>query len=258
MTRKQRIGRAFGDAAGSYEDAARVQRLAAERLADRIAALPLPPRARVLEVGCGTGFLTAALRPLLPDASLVVSDLSPAMVAACRAGQPDALYLTMDGERPCFADAAFDLVCCSLVVQWFDDLDASLGRLCRLLRPGGHLAFSTLLSDALTEWRQAHDEEGLRVGAPDFAAAAELQHFSWNSAGLLLSEERFVERYTDGAAFVRSLKAIGAGTPRPGREPLSPAELKLVLRRFEASGAVATYHLGYGMLQRTQVQHDAA
>jgi malonyl-CoA O-methyltransferase len=258
MTRKQRIGRAFGGAASSYEDGARVQRLAAERLADRIAALPLPPRPRVLEVGCGTGFLTAALRPLLPGADLVVSDLSPAMVAACRAGQPDATYLVMDGERPCFAPASFDLVCCSLAVQWFDDLDAALARLCALLRRGGHLAFSTLLSDALNEWRQAHDEEGFIVGAPDFAAAAELQHFSCAGAALALSEERVVERYADGAAFVRTLKSIGAGTPRPGRAPLSGPELKRVLRRFEAAGAAATYHLGYGLLRRPLVQHDAA
>ena len=258
MTRKQRIGRAFGGATASYEDAAQVQRLAAERLADRIAALPLPPRGRVLEVGCGTGFLTAALRPLLPDATLVVSDLSLAMVAACRAGQPEALYLVMDGERPAFAEGTFDLVCCSLVAQWFDDLDGSLGRLCRLLRPGGHLAFSTLLADALAEWRQAHEEEGFRVGAPDFAAPAELQHFSWEGAGLALTEERLVERYADGPAFVRALKSIGAGTPRSGRRPLSPSEFKLVLRRFEAAGAAATYHLGHGVLRRAETQHDAA
>jgi malonyl-CoA O-methyltransferase len=258
MTRKQSIGRAFGGAARSYEDSARVQRLASEHLADRIAALPLPPRPRVLEIGCGTGFLTAALRPLLPDAQLVVSDLSPAMVATCRAAQPDALYLVMDGERPCFAHASFDLVCCSLVAQWFEDLDGALAHLCRLLRPGGHLAFSTLLSDALNEWRQAHDEEGLAVGAPDFAAPAELQHFSCEGARLALTEERVVERYDDGAAFVRTLKSIGAGTPRPGRKPLSPQELKLVLRRFEAGGSNATYHLGYGLLRRPGVQHDAA
>ena len=249
MTRKQRVGRAFGAAAHSYEDAARVQRLAADHLADKIAALPLPSRPRVLEIGCGTGFLTAALRRLLPDAELVVSDLSPAMVAACRAGRTDAAERVRDGERPCFADASFDLVCGSLAVQWFEDMEPALGRLCRLLKPGRSLAFSTLLSDALAEWRKAHEDEGLSVGAPDFAAPAELQHFSWEGETLTLVEERVVERYEDAQAFVRALKAIGAGTPRPGRRPLSPSELKRVLRRFEAAGAVATYHLGYGWVQ---------
>jgi len=252
MTRKQRVGRAFGDAAESYEDAAPVQRLAAQRLADKVAALPLPARPRILEIGCGTGFLTNALRGLIPDGELIASDLSPRMVAACRARQPDAAYLVMDGERPCLQDARFDLVCGSLAVQWFEVPDASLTRLCRLLKPGGRLAFSTLLCDALAEWRRAHEGEGLAAGAPDFAAPDQLQHFSFEGAALKLDEERVIERYDDGAAFVRALKSIGAGTPRPGRKPLSPAELKRVLRRFEAAGAATTYHLGYGLLQRPE------
>jgi malonyl-CoA O-methyltransferase len=260
MTRKQKIGRAFGRASGSYAANASVQQLAAERLAGRIAALPLPTRPRVLEIGCGSGFLTGALARMLPEADLAVSDLSPQMVAACRASLPGARagYLVMDGERPCFADGAFDLVCSSLAVQWFDDLEGSLTRLCRLLKPGGHLAFSTLLCDSLTEWRRAHSDEGLTAGAPDFAAPAELQHFSHATAVLVLSEERVIERHADGAAFVRAMKSIGAATPRQGRAPLSAPELKRVLRRFEAAGAATTYHLGYGLLRRPEAMHDAA
>jgi len=252
MTRKQRVGHAFGEAAESYEDAAPVQRLAAQQLADQIAALPLPARPRILEIGCGTGFLTAALHRLIPDAELIASDLSSKMVAACRAGHPGAAYLVMDGERPCLQEARFDLVCGSLAVQWFEDMDGSLTRLCRLLKPGGRLAFSTLLCDALAEWRRAHEDEGLAVGAPDFAAPTKVQHFSFEGAALRLDEERVTERYDDGAAFVRALKTIGAGTPRPGRKPLSPSQLKRVLRRFEGAGSVATYHLGYGLLQRPE------
>ncbi|HTK36499.1 MAG TPA: methyltransferase domain-containing protein [Caulobacteraceae bacterium] len=257
MTRKQRIGHAFGRAVGSYEANASVQQLAAERLAARIATLPLPARPRVLEIGCGSGFLTGALARMTPQAELAVSDLSPQMVAACSASLPGvhAAYLVMDGERPCFADGLFDLVCSSLAVQWFDDLEGSLTRLCRLLKPGGHLAFSTLLSDSLAEWRRAHSEEGLTAGAPDFAAPTELLRLS---PALVLSEERVVERHADGPAFVRILKSIGAATPRRGRAPLSAPELKRVLRRFEAAGAVTTYHLGYGVLRRPEAMDDAA
>ena len=249
MTRKQRIGRAFAAAAPTYESRASVQRLAAERLAGMIAALPLPARPRVLEIGCGTGFLTAALGRSLPGAQIVATDLALPMIIACRAANPRPAYAVMDGERPCFAPASFDLVCASLAVQWFEEREASLNGLCRLLAPGGRLAFSTLLAGAFDEWRRAHENEGLEVGALDFAAPDELQHFSYEGAALSLVQERVVERHTDGAAFVRTLKAVGAGTPRPGRLPLSAPQLRRVLRRFEAAGAAATYHLGYAMLQ---------
>jgi malonyl-CoA O-methyltransferase len=142
-----------------------------------------------------------------------------------------------------------------LAVQWFEEPDASLTRLCRLLKPGGLLAFSTLLADTFGEWRRAHAAEGLEPGAPEFAAAEDLQHFSCRGAALSLIQAHVVEPYADGAAFVRTLKAIGAGTPRAGRTPLSVDELKRVLRRFEAAGARVTYHVGYAMLQVPRVQH---
>ena len=257
MTRKQRIGRAFGAAAPAYDAHASVQRMAAERLAEMIAARRLPSRPRILEIGCGTGFLTAAILRRLPDAEIVATDLSPAMAAACRAANPAPLYAVMDGERPCFAPGSFDVVCASLAVQWFEERAPALARLCELLRPGGVLAVSTLLSETFAEWRRAHEDEGLEPGVPDFAAPEEMQHFSCRGAALSLEHERLVEPYADGASFVRTLKAIGAGTPRSGRAALSAPDLRRVLRRFEAAGAAATYHLGYAMLQVPDVQHGA-
>ncbi len=64
--RKQRIRRAF-DNATCYDEHARVQRHIADRLALRIAALSMPRKPRILEIGCGTGFLTDALSKLIPD-----------------------------------------------------------------------------------------------------------------------------------------------------------------------------------------------
>lgn len=252
MTRKQRIGRAFGAAAPTYDSQAAIQRIVAGRLAQRIAALPLPPRPRVLEIGCGAGFLTRALSERLPDAEMVVTDLSPAMVAAARqAVGPAPRYLAMDGERPAFADGTFDLVCSSLTFQWFEDLEASLQRLCGLLKPGGRLAFATLLSDAFSEWRGAHADLGLAAGTPNFAAPSTLQHFSFEGATIDLEEDRLLERHAGGAAFVRALKEIGAGVAAANHKPLSAPQLKQVLERFEADGSTVTYHLGYGMLRRS-------
>src|SRR3546814_17743195 len=61
MARKQAIRQAFGSAT-RYDQEAHVQREVAIRLAERIAGLSLPPNPRILEIGCGTGFLTSALQ----------------------------------------------------------------------------------------------------------------------------------------------------------------------------------------------------
>ena len=243
---KARLAKAFDAAAATYDANAPIQRATAERLAARIAALPLPARPRILEIGCGTGFLTQALRQRLGPADWTITDLSPAMLAACRARLEDpegATFRVMDGERPDLSPGdGFDLVCASLAFQWFDDLDGALQRLSGLLRPGGWLAFATLAEGTLEEWRVAHAELGLKAGTPDFPSLEALS----SMLGGPVEGERLIHVQADGRALVRGLKAIGAASPEPGRAPLSPATFKQVMARFEARGAASTYHVAYG------------
>ena len=70
-------------------------------------------------------------------------------------------YAALDGEHPDALPGGYDLICSSLAVQWFGDLNAGLGRLAALLAPGGHLAIATLAEDTFAEWRAAHARAGL-------------------------------------------------------------------------------------------------
>lgn len=54
-----------------------------------------------------------------------------------------------------FADNQFDFCFSNLAVQWCDSLAAALAGLVRVTRPGGVVAFSTLLSGSLDELNQA-------------------------------------------------------------------------------------------------------
>ncbi len=251
MSRRRAIGRRFDAAAVTYDRFAPLQRLVAGRLADRIAAsVPDPGRSmRILEVGCGTGLLTQALRRCLPAAIIVATDLSPAMLRACRARLPDddrLLLLAADAAQPAVA-GGFDLVCSSLALQWLDDPHASLAVLARLLAPGGFLHVATLAAGTLDGWRAAHRSEGLADGGldhphPDRLAAT---GGSWDLETVAVS-------YPDGLAFLRGLRGIGADLAPEGRRPLGPGALRRVLRRFETEhGSVASYRIAYGSLRRS-------
>jgi malonyl-CoA O-methyltransferase len=256
-SRKDRVRRAFDAAASSYDASAVVQGLVARRLAVRLGALEWPERPRILEIGCGTGLLSAALRERIGPAHWTFTDLSPAMLAACRdrlAPADDADFRIMDGELPDLADGQFDLIAASFAFQWFEDLPAALRRLSHLLAPGGRLAFATLAEDTLQEWRTAHAELGLQAGVPQLPSLAELEAMRPARLFGALDDERIVHVESDGRAFARGLKEIGASEPPEGRRPLGAAQMKRVLAAFEAAGAAASYHVAYGLWRAPEVR----
>lgn len=230
--RKARISAAFTRASATYDDHATLQRTAAAALATRIGVLDLPPTPHLLEIGCGTGLLTEALARALPDARALITDLSPAMVRACRAriAAPGFQFAAMDGEAPCVS-ATFDLICASLAVQWFEDFAGSLSALAGLLRPGGWLAVATLGPASLATWREAHTAEGLAAPTPDFADAAPLAA-AWRGPAWI-DRTTLTVTHASGRELLHSLRAIGADTPRAHHQKLSPGALRRVLARFE-------------------------
>jgi malonyl-CoA O-methyltransferase len=242
---KERIAGAF-ERASSYDDHAVVQRKIAQRLARRIAALPLGPAPHILEIGCGTGFLAAAAEGQVAGADWLMTDISPAMVERSRRrfGASSAYrFAVVDGEQPAFEqpEASFDLICANFAVHWFEDLERGLSRLFRLLRPGGHLLFSTLADGTFGEWRSAHEALGFAAGTPSYPTRATLAGMRLDGVEGSWDYDRLVETYANAADFLHALRAIGAGTPRPDHRPLSAAAMRQVMRRFEEAGASASY-----------------
>ena len=91
-------------------------------------------RVRVLDLGAGTGKLTAGLLDLGVDVTAVEPD--PAMRAELMRRLPD--VPTMDGraESIPLRDASVDAVVAGQAFHWFDNPEA-LGEITRVLRPGG-------------------------------------------------------------------------------------------------------------------------
>ena len=97
---------------------------------------------RVLDVGCGSGPLAAALRA--KGAVVTGLDSSPAMIdlARQRLGADADLHVADLGRPLPFGDGAFDDVVVSLVLHYLPDWTAPLAELRRVLRPGGRLLLS--------------------------------------------------------------------------------------------------------------------
>ncbi|MBT0669871.1 methyltransferase [Novosphingobium profundi] len=236
-----KVERAFAGAE-RYEENAPVQREVARALAARIAALSLPAAPRLLEIGCGTGFLTSALLEAGLRGDWLVTDLSPAMLERCRAriGEaPGRRFAPLDGEHGDPGERGFDLIVSSLAMQWFDAAPTALERLRGWLAPGGHLVVTTLGAGTFAEWRAAHAAQRLTPGTPRFLPPETFAALP--QAQVSVDEHR--QPFADARAFLRAVKAIGAGTAHPDHVPLAPADLRAVMAQFEGNGSTATYEV---------------
>lgn len=97
---------------------------------------------RILDAGCGSGPLFAALRER--GATVTGFDSSAGMLALARRrlGDDADLHLADLGYPLPFPDGAFDDVIASLMLHYLEDWTAPLAELRRVLRPGGRLIAS--------------------------------------------------------------------------------------------------------------------
>ena len=114
----------------------RWSRLVAERF---VGWLDAPPGSRWLDVGCGTGALTAAAAGTAP-ASLLGLDRSTGFLGYARRRLPAAGFAVADAGALPVPDGGADLVVSGLVLNFLPDPAAAVAELARACRPGGTVA----------------------------------------------------------------------------------------------------------------------
>jgi ubiquinone/menaquinone biosynthesis C-methylase UbiE len=143
--RKQRVPEDFDRVARRYDLLCALNPGYAKHLAWSARRMALPPRARVLDLCCGTGLSTRALVRACPDADLVAVDASREMLAVAR-GKPElgrVRFLVGDAVDPAAAgaDGPFDGVLMAYGIRNVPDPDLCLARVRDLLAPGGVACF---------------------------------------------------------------------------------------------------------------------
>src|SRR5579863_562628 len=146
MEQNERLihGSSFGAAAAAYAEHRPDYAQAAVRWA-----LKPAPGSRVLDLGAGTGKLTAVLAALGADVIAVEPD--PAMLAELRRALSAVRALLGSAEAIPLPDASVDAVLAGNAMHWFD-MDAAGPELARVLVPGGILAGLWNVMDDRVHW----------------------------------------------------------------------------------------------------------
>jgi len=230
---KQLARRAFDRAADTYDAVAELQYEIGDRMVERLDYIRQQPR-RILDLGAGTGFFTAALLK--------------------RYRKADARCVCADAESLPFADDSFDFIFSNLMLQWCTDLESTLLELRRVLAPGGLLMFTTFGPDTLMELRASWEAVDGYTHVNSFVDMHDvgdaLLAAQW--AEPVMDSERITVTYRELRTLMRDLKHIGAHNVTAGRArgltgKQHMQQLTEAYERFREDGVLpASYEVVYG------------
>jgi len=98
---------------------------------------------RLLDLGCGQGHITEAIRQALHSADVTGLDYSISAIDYAHAHFPEIDFAVGDAYESPYAQGFFDVVVCNNLWEHVPDPLLLLSRIKRILRPGGHIVLST-------------------------------------------------------------------------------------------------------------------
>lgn len=138
-----KVGGAFERSVLSYETNANVQKDVAKKLAEMVLSFGGEVGGNVLEIGCGTGFLTRELSGKLRSEKWYLNDLSLKMCQkAADCCSADCEIIAADILK-CKIPENLGAIVSSSSVQWISDLPMLFKKLATVANSGAMLAFST-------------------------------------------------------------------------------------------------------------------
>jgi SAM-dependent methyltransferase len=199
--------------------------------------------ADVLDVGCGTGALTAALVERLPGASITGLDREPAYLQACRNAWPASRCRFMQGDAAALplVNASVDAVLSMLVLMLVPDPVRVAAEMRRVLRPGGVAAAATwdderfeLIREFWDEAREVDPRAPLRDGRTHCVRPGELRAL-WQSSGFtrVVEGQIRVEMRFDDVEEIWSALDAGVGPAGAYVRTLDPALRDALRGRLE-------------------------
>ena len=122
-----------------YKVASKHQKEWGEKLVNDLA---LKGDERVIDLGCGDGFLTNKIKDLVPKGSVLGIDSSASMIeTAKKLEAPNLKFQKLDIYDLDF-DEEFDVVFSNAALHWVKDHNRMLGNVRKALRPGGLVRFN--------------------------------------------------------------------------------------------------------------------
>lgn len=251
LPEKEIIKKAFSSKVHSYQDYATVQKIVAQTLTSLVLQKTQSFQ-KILEIGCGTGFVTQNILEQDPSLNYLATDISEEMILKCQnnilSKNLSCSFNIQDGENIQIQDS-FDFIISSLTFQWFLSLSLSVQKLLNFLNPQGFLIFSTLGNQTFHEWKALLQKRNLEAATPHYPSFYEIKEILPPHS--MIQETIYNLHYPTIEDFIKSVKYIGAHATSSHSPKLSPLQLKKILLEENSSkGFYITYHVYYVIIKK--------
>ena len=138
---KDLIQKRFAKNLDTYNDNAKIQKKMAERL---LSFLDRKDFNDILEIGCGTGFLTQLVNDSFNFNTYTANDIVESCEKYVKEINPEINFIPADIEKAVEnSDKKYDLIISNAAFQWVENLESFIELLVSKLNDGGILLFST-------------------------------------------------------------------------------------------------------------------
>lgn len=246
----------FSKSAFNYHNNADIQ----QKVANGLMASLLPwkdtlPHGAILEVGCGTGFLSEQLIKEFNNREIILTDFSDGMLNFCEVRLKDENLLSssvefqnLDVNELTETKEKYSLIVSNFAPQWFKDTSMGLGKLSEMLVPGGLLLCTFPGNHSFSEWYTCCLELGLPFTANNLPDVEEVVvKLSMNPIQIDYYENDLFQEFDRSIDFFRHLKEIGVSKSTTGKR-LNAKQLRLLTNFWDEKeeGAVKVkWHVVY-------------
>ncbi len=153
MIDKKLLKSRFTKSIQTYNNEAKAQKIIAERMNVILKNNVSVKSPFILEIGCGTGFMSRNIVKTFAPKSFIINDLCHEMEKCfCDLSNSENIsYMWGDAESIDFPANQDMIVSCS-TIQWFENINIFFKKCHSILKPGGYLAFSTFGKDNMHEF----------------------------------------------------------------------------------------------------------
>lgn len=236
---RSKIVHQFNKHARSYDEHAYIQKSMVQMVIREIKC-HTRHMSSALEIGCGTGDLTASLVREFPGIHLTAVDLAEEMIDIARQVVPHSSvdFIIADAEDLCSEDR-YDAIVSSATIQWFHSPQLTMARLKRSLRTQGIMVHTTFGPQTFASFYKILDRVADERGSKPVNSRLKMRSIDqWRDLFGSIELEEIAARsevvevtYANCRTWLQSLR--GTGSAISSGAVVGPSYIREAMRRFD-------------------------